>query len=361
LVANLGATLTAALAQAQGPAQTPAFRSDLNIVEVGVIAKDSKDSPLTDLKKSDLRVFDNGVEQTILSFEKLGGSLQALYQAHDQTAPRAPRRLTVILIDALNADWATQIYGREGVSKMLEKLPQGVDRIAIFTLGDDLKLLHDFSADTASLRRAVDHYDGELPMIGVDQPPPTPFDASVSSPPPGALGLHAPGLMAPKPQGDPAAAFFEEQRMFRTMDALKAIARIMKAAPGEKNLLWVTAGFGLPNDRHAIQTTMGDLAAAKLMLYPIDARGVLMNSGAYLTAKYLGDIAELTGGRAYINSNDVAGQVRDALDDSREGYFLTYAPRGYRQDGSPHLVQLKTARKGVKLRYRPGYVADRAP
>ena len=149
--------------------------------------------------------------------------------------------------------------------------------------------------------------------------------------------------------------------MFRTMDALKAIARIMKAAPGEKNLLWVTAGFGLPNDRHAIQSTMGELAAAKLMLYPIDARGILMTSAAYLSAKYLDDIAELTGGRAYINSNDVAGLVRDALDDSREGYFLTYAPRDYRQDGSTHLVQLKTRRKGVKLRYRSGYIADRAP
>jgi hypothetical protein len=51
----------AALAAAQGPV----FRSDTRIVEVAVVAKDSSDSPVTDLSKDELRLFDNGVEQTV--------------------------------------------------------------------------------------------------------------------------------------------------------------------------------------------------------------------------------------------------------------------------------------------------------
>jgi hypothetical protein len=38
----------------------------------------------------------------------------------------------------------------------------------------------------------------------------------------------------------------------------------------------------------------------------------------------------------------------------------TYARRDYRQDGSAHHVRLKTSRKGVEQRYRPGYFADAA-
>ena len=68
------------------------------------------------------------------------------------------------------------------------------------------------------------------------------------------------------------------------------------------------------------------------------------------------ELAEQTVGRAYYN--DTAALVRAALDDSREGYVLTDASRDYRQDGSVHQVRLKVSRKGVELRYRPGYFAD---
>ncbi len=331
---RLAFLLMAALASAQGPV----FRSDTRIVEVAVVAKDSKDLPITDLRKDDLRLFDNGVEQTILSFDKLGKS-----------TGRPARRLSVIVLDALNTGWADQIYGRDAVSQMLEKLPPGRDRIAIFALGDDLHLLHDFSTDTASLRAAVDHYDGEQPFFGVDQ--------SRSSNPSSAE-ISSEAVLHPKKSDDPSAGFAQELRLSRTLDALQAIARIMRDAQGEKNLLWVTAGFPPPAAHLGIEGAMRELAAAKLMLYPVDARGVLASVQANVNVGSMQELAEQTGGRAYYNDNDTAVLVRAALDDSREGYVLTYAPRDYRQDGSAHQVRLKTSRKGVELRYRPGYFAD---
>jgi VWFA-related protein len=311
--------LMAALAAAQGPV----FRSDTRIVEVAVVAKDSNDSPVADLSKDDLRLFDNGVEQTILSFEKLGGMVKS--------TGRPARRLSVILLDALNTGWAVQIYGREAVSQMLGKLAPDTDRIAIFALGDELRLLHDFSTDTASLRAAVDHYDGEQPFIGVSE--------------------------GPEKHDDPFAAFYQEQRWSRTLDALTAIARIMMDAPGQKSLLWVTAGFPPPPSHGDIESAMHELAAAKLILYPVDARGILTSFQANVNVDSMKELAEQTGGRVFYNDNDTGALVRAALEDSREGYVLTYAPRDYRQDGSAHQVRLKTSRKGVELRYRPGYEA----
>jgi VWFA-related protein len=70
------------------------------------------------------------------------------------------------------------------------------------------------------------------------------------------------------------------------------------------------------------------------------------------------ELAEQTGGRAYHDDNGLSALARAALEDSREGYVLTYAPANYKQDRSAHKVELRTSRKGIELRYRPGYIAD---
>jgi VWFA-related protein len=367
LMPALGPSQVPSQSPPQEPAQSPAFRSDLNVVEIAVVAKDSNDSPITDLRKTDLRLFDNGIEQTVLSFEKLGdasvgGPVEASSETPPQTTGRSTARLSVILLDTLNMSFQTQADGRHAVSQMIAKLPQGRDKLAIFALDDKLHLLHDFSRDTASLRAAVDHYRGQYPRIGVDAATSAQSfqaDHTPTSQAPG--GGMSQGKMASMPVRPPSTGPLPDRRLLTTLDAFKAIARIMKEAPGEKNLLWVTAGFRVLAGFHPdVQDAMRDLAAAKLMLYPIDARGVLAGQG-FAHAQALREFAEQTGGRVYFNSNDTAAFLRAALDDSREGYVLTYAPRDYKQDGSAHRVELRTDRKGVQLRYRPGYVADRAP
>jgi hypothetical protein len=50
--------------------------------------------------------------------------------------------------------------------------------------------------------------------------------------------------------------------------------------------------------------------------------------------------------------------AHSALEDSRKGYVLTYAPSDLQDDGKFHGIRLRTARRGVPLRYRPGYYAD---
>ena len=315
-----------------------------------MVAKDPQDSPIADLKKGDLRAFDNGVEQTILSFEKLGAGIPTTNGgATDSTATddratgrRAPR-ISIILLDAINTSRAAQIYGRKAVSEMLRNLPQSEDMIAIFALGDSLHLLHAFSTNTASLRAAVDGYEGEHPYIGVKEA--APFSVG-AAPPPGA---------------DPFSTGV--QRLALTLGALAEVARNMRGVPGEKNLLWVTGGFPPPEDHQDIEAVTRQLAAAKVMLYPIDARGLIACLGpcppeVNLNIASMEELAEQTGGRAYHDDNGLSALARAALEDSREGYVLTYAPANYKQDRSAHKVELRTSRKGIELRYRPGYIAD---
>jgi VWFA-related protein len=337
--------LTAALAAAQDPS---VFRAGTHIVEIPIFTTGANDKPVDDLRAGDLLLFDNNKPQTIASFEKLGirGNLNSV-----GAAPVRPRpQYSVIVLDALNTGWASQIYAREAVVKTLDALPPG-SRVAIFALGDSLRLLHDFSSDTASLRASIDRYDGERPFWGADNVADSlnPYAAQYSS-----------AEIANRSQPDPEsnAAFALEQRIFNTLDALTAIARIMRQAPGQKNLLWVSAAFPLTSHHQDVTRAVRILNGANLVLYAIDPRGVLPSFAAEANDDAMKEFTEPTGGRTFYNNNDVASLLSDAFDDSRAGYILTYSPRDYAEDGSYHDVRLKTARKGVTLRYRPGYFAD---
>ena len=338
------------LALGQAPAQEPppAFRAGTRVVQITIAATrpanklaihDLAEPPVNDLRASDLRLFDNGVEQTIASFEKLGQGGAPIPGGSKTKPADQPQRLSIVVLDALNTPFDYQSPARDGVSQMLNRLPPG-DRIAIFALGDDLHLLHDFSADYASLRAAVEKYEGEQPLNGV----------------PGRLNSIFPA----------AAVFDRRNRILDTLRALTQIAQITKSYPGQKSLLWVTTPVptqfaarangvaSLELFHKEAAEAMRELGAANVVLYPVDPGGVLTMRSDSMT-----EMAEQTGGKEFYGSNDVGALVRSAMDDAREGYLLTFVPKDYLEDGSFHNLRLTISRKHVELRYRPGYVADR--
>ncbi len=66
-------------------------------------------------------------------------------------------------------------------------------------------------------------------------------------------------------------------------------------------------------------------------------------------------LAEQTGGVAYYNNNDIGGEVRQAMEDSRVSYMLAFYPATDDGKGKFHNIKVKVNRPGVDLRYRTGY------
>jgi VWFA-related protein len=342
-------TVTALAAQ-----QDTVFRSETRVVEIAVVAKDATDSPIADLRQRDLRVFDNGSEQTMLTFENLGiatrtpGGTAAPGPQTSGTSGATPR-LSIILLDSINTSASSQDLRTKGDFRNVANSATRREPNRHFRAGDELRLLHDFSTDTASLRMAVEAWEGEHPHNGAVDPPP--FSGGFS-------------LSATVPVSNKGPFPFEEQRLAATLAAFTKIARNMREVRGEKSLLWVTGGFLPPEDHGDIEAATHALASSNVILFPVDARGLIACPGGAcppevnLSIAAMEEVAELTGGRAFHDDNGISALARAALDDSREGYVLTYTPNNYKQDGSPHKVQLKTSRKGVELRYRPGYIAN---
>lgn len=338
-------------------AQEPTFRSTTRVVEVSLKAIGPRGAAVVDLTVADLALSDNRREQTILALDRVDGGPSGA-----TGGARRARRYSVLLLDALNTDWSDQHYARKAAARALEQLPGG-ERVAVFALGRDLRLLHDFTSDFAALRTLIQRFSGEPPPAGATGPV-SPFSAEFS---------YADLVRPAGPTSGAWAAHRQRQNILETFRALATIARLVKAAPGQKNLLWLSSGFPLRINAaggpqaatesfhdDALKATQ-ELNAANVTMYPIDARGLSVNPRAHINIATMQEIAEQTGGQAYYNNNDLASMVRSALSDTRDGYVLTYAPADYVEDGKYHTIRLRTSRRGVRLRHRPGYYAEKTP
>ena len=69
-------------------------------------------------------------------------------------------------------------------------------------------------------------------------------------------------------------------------------------------------------------------------------------------------MAEQTGGRAYINTNDLSHAVSDVTENGANYYTIAYSPANTKWDGHYRKIQVRTPQNGVTLAYRRGYFAD---
>jgi VWFA-related protein len=386
--------LAAIAASAQEAPQSPAISVSTRLVQVGVIARD-KNGPVADLTKDDFVVLDRGRPQkiSVFSVESSESAVQPAQPLPQNTfsdlpeyGASAPRSITIVLLDNLNtltgsaplANETTPFWFEDHAlanakQHLLEFLNQldPHDRLAIYGLTDSLHVLCDFTCDRAQLLAIVSKYDPtsktqrDMAEPGQyhfpDQPSPF-FNNAASA---GAQHL---------------AELNNQARAEATMAALTAIADHVANIPGRKNLLWLTAN--LPFSGAAIARI---LARANIAAYPVDARGLLpltpantrddIGVGEEQARSVLGiaareeqsgqptgidamqKMAEDTGGRAFVNTNDLTGAIRKVVEDSVVAYTLGFYIGADSLDGNFHELKVQVKREGLTIRYPKGYFA----
>jgi VWFA-related protein len=150
------------LAASTVAAQDDLIRVNTRLVEVGVVVRD-KNGPLTDLAKDDFTIFDNGKPQRVEVFSistaersKTNPAAPPLPPgvASNRSGKQTPASATVILFDRLNT---ADKYQRDGQKQLLAYLrtARPEDLTALYVLGDDLRLIQDFTNDADLLVRAA--------------------------------------------------------------------------------------------------------------------------------------------------------------------------------------------------------------
>jgi VWFA-related protein len=381
------------------PSAQSAVHVTTRIVQVSVTVHDDRGRPVTGLTKDDFILLDEGKRQQINSITEQNNRLVTmaatakpnLFTNRFEQGAAAQPPLTVIVIDAYNAGFWDAFPPECGgkcpplcavgpifheVEKFISQM-QLQDRVALYELADNLYLLQDFSADTDALNRALARGKQYVPTV------------------------FYPSQTAPRDMDA------------HTMDAMHAIADRLAKVPGRKNMIWLSTGFppdaGLGktalNAVEVTDKTAKILGDADFPLFSMNALGLMagggeaahsssgggggrgaVSGGNFATPaqsdgnyggsimcpippgrlpqvgdfNYTKDLSEMSGGRAYENTNDLAGSIRKVIDDSAQTYILSYYPDHNKWNSEFREIKVKVDRpglSGLEVRARKGYYA----
>ncbi|HZU21954.1 MAG TPA: VWA domain-containing protein, partial [Terriglobales bacterium] len=348
-----------------------------------------------DLKADDFSVVEDGKAQKISSFDfenidvapltasgAAGSGPAQIVIAGQQRAQAPPaqannasdelrnRRLMVMFFDLSGMD-ADQIERSvKTAQEYLDKRMTPADLISVVSLGTQLTVNQDFTADKALLAKAIDKLN-----------------------PNSSSGFEAGATGDTESTPDDANSFSADDSEFnifntdRRLEALKTVALGMAQIEQRKSLIYFSAGVsqtGVENQAE-LRAAINAAVQANVAIYAVDIRGleamppggsasqaslrgVGLYSGSAIQGQYdqnfatqetLYAVAHDTGGQAFLDSNDF-GKVFDRVQQDTACYYvLGYRSTNSARDGRYRHIQVKLARKDVKLEYRAGYYAPR--
>ncbi len=390
-------------AQAPPPgqdAQGPVLRSTARLVQLSVLVHDKKGLPVRDLARDDFAIFDNGKPQQLAVFSPVSES-SVMSAVPASPGPLAlsnrnlrpvdgPSAATIILLDSLNMHTTEEMhYVQRELPKFLKKLNPG-DPIALYSLrGPSVRVIHDFTDDTESLIRSVQH---------------TTKNPVFTTAPSSDIGG---GYFQSLDEWLKSSRLQDQKVIGRwrtewTLSALESIAQHTAGIPGRKNLVWISSAFQLivgldpesmaaesgprplDTELESYRARLKHLAElynnADIAVYPVDPRGLMideryrastqiirtdfsqarMKTAGEITEPEIATMLQLasdTGGRAFYNANDLEGSLRRALDDAHGAYVIGFYPPELAWDGRYHKLDVKVNRTDIEVRSRRGYYA----
>jgi VWFA-related protein len=338
------------------PVQEPApatptntITRNVNLVVLDGVIVDSKGNAVTDLKREDFHVTEDGDQQQIRNFEVPGRftptpdiTINSTADL-DRLAPRAP--VNIVLLDEFNTRFEDMAFARYSLKKWLEKQPDKLDTPTMLVAVDlqHFTVLRDYTQNKDEIVSALDHHFAAYPWQA-----------------------HQFAWIA--------------ERYTTAFYTLRRVAEASLGHQGHKNMIWLGRGFPTidrarfsidDNQRvfSAVQLTVNELRDARVTLYTIDPAGVMIDPGQYgeaaaLFAPFGGDpdfqsLARSTGGRNLYGRNDVDAEIGTSIRDGASLYTLTYRPSNENYDPTKfRKIKVTVDRPGLTFVTRQGYFQD---
>ncbi|WP_419804754.1 VWA domain-containing protein [Terriglobus sp.] len=227
------------------------LRTTSRIVYVDVVVRDGRGKVVHGLPAGVFQVQENKQPQKIALFSehtsnspRVEARAEAKAVGYTNVAPEAQNSsLNMVLLDLLNTAPQDQGYARQRMIAFLKQLPPH-RQVALFVLGNRLRMVQGFTTDAASLVAAANTLDiKQLNRVRApgqeitDRDTATYIDQSATA----AGGLTAGQLLL-------QAALQEDiqnmkVRLDVTNQAFQELARAVNGFPGRKNLFWLAGQF----------------------------------------------------------------------------------------------------------------------
>lgn len=328
--------------------EQPTFRAGTTLVEVSaIVTRDG--APVTDLRRDEVRLLDNGVEQPLVAFE---------YVDLTKVEGPAKRRDFVLVIDDWHIDPRLTKPTQDVALRFVDALGAH-DRLAIVSTGPH-DLVQQLSTDRDESRRLIRRVRGQKGFAG-------PWEI--------------------------------EMRARTALQVLQSVAETLTSDAAERRaVVVISQGHALFAEnrstlsadaelvRAAYHDVLREASLANVAIYGIDPRGLVvggptnvsrMVGGApmaaeaaarvgagvadSMAARYYGSLGLLavnTGGTLTVDTNDLGKRIPGIMQDSRQYYRLAYAQPELtgKAQSEPRRIEVQVDRTRVEVRARQRYV-----
>lgn len=404
----LSVLLPALSSSAQTPVAKPTptpndeiVRISTNLIQLDVSVTDPKGKPITDIRRDEIEIYENGKKQDLSGFRFVSSVRETVANTPvDKNAPPLPpsltrpenvRRTIALVVDDLSLSFESAYQTRRSLKKFVDDQMQEGDLVAIVRTGAGIGALQQFTSDKRILYAAIERVKwNPLGSGGISAFAPiesTLAGQEEETPDPGGED---------GPQTRDGAKVLDDFRtqgfVTGTLGALRYIVTGMAVLPGRKSVIMYSDGFSIfetnENGQQETSQVLDFLRAmideanrASVVFYTVDARGLqtagftaadsISNTGPeamnaqssarraqlYNTQEGLSFLADETGGFAIKNNNDLIGGVAKILND-QSYYLIGYEPDDDTFDPAKrkfNKLEVKVLRKDAVVRYRSGF------
>jgi Ca-activated chloride channel family protein len=298
-------------------------RVETNLTNIFFTAADRNKRFISDLKKENIRVLEDGQPQEIFTFQR------------NIDLPLS----IAILLDTSISEQRTLPDEKAAAQSFLEAVMRSQkDEAAILSFTGDVTLEQGFTGSNDRLRRAIDKVEFVPPSGYVGG------NVVVGTPPISDVNRDLAGSTA-------------------IWDAVWVCSHDLMGESADNTrraIILLTDGVDT-SSRLKMREAIESAQKADVFIYAIGI-GDSYEGGVEMGS--LKKIAEQTGGRAYFPQSE--RELRNAFDqiqrDLREQYLLAYSPSNKARDGSYRKIQIEVIdpelrKQNLKLNYRPGYFA----
>lgn len=297
----------AAVALLFGQDTTPAIRVDVSLVNVAFAAHNASGQIVTDLRRDEVEVFEDGVLQPVRFFS----------QASD-----LPLRFALI-VDVSDSQTSFNRKHRVDVEAFAKNALGPADKALLVCFGNQILSGSDFTASSRDLLRGLDTIVKSHSALYPDATP---------------NGIRNHGT-----------AFF---------DAIYQTARTKMMEPGARKALVVFSDGEDNASAYDIIEAIEAAQAADALVYTVhysDTAHIRPHTRQRYGKIEMSRLAEETGGIAYDSATNVAKALAEVSSELRSLYDLGYSPTNPARDGSYRKIELRSKRPGIVIRARRGY------